>query len=93
MKRTINFYTESQNQTIIKALQKGTRPLHIARKYAKLWNRPENSLYTKAINLQKKPTSTRALRKGIEFPKGWSFDIANVKRAVLNDNSSITLYF
>ena len=93
MKRTINFYTESQNQTLVKELHKGGKISDLSRKYAALWNRPQASLYVKLLNMQKKPTSTRVAKKGIELPKGWSFDIANIKRAVLHDNSSITLYF
>ena len=93
MKRTINFYTDEQNQTIVKELHKGGKANEIARKYSRLWNRSENSLYTKIVNMRNKPTSTRVAKKGIELPKGWSFDIANIKRAVLHDNSSITLYF
>jgi hypothetical protein len=93
MKKTINFYTDQQNQTLIKELHKGCKISDLSRKYASLWNRSQGSLYVKLLKMQRNPTSTRVAKKGIELPKGWSFDIANIKRAVLHNDNSITLYF
>jgi hypothetical protein len=93
MKRKINFYTDLQNQTLIKELHKGVSVSEIAKKYSSLWNRPKASLYIKVMKMRDNPTSTRVAKKGIELPKGWSFDIANVKRVVLHNNNSVTLYF
>jgi len=93
MKRKINFYTDQQNQTLVKELHKGSSVSEIAKKYSRLWNRPKASLYIKVMKMRDNPTSTRVAKKGIELPKGWSFDIANVKRVVLHNNNSVTLYF
>lgn len=93
MKRTIKFYTDEQNQAILKDLHKGLKIIDIAKKYAKLWNRPQPSLYIKIMKMSQNPQKTRAAKKGITLPKGWSFDIANIKRVVIHSNNSATLYF
>jgi hypothetical protein len=93
MKRKINFYTDQQNQTLVKELHKGGKISDLSRKYSALWSRSQGSLYVKLLKMQRNPTSTRVAKKGIELPKGWSFDIANVKRVVLHNNNSVTLYF
>lgn len=94
MKRKINFYTDEQNETLRKELQKGRLTVsQIAKKYSELWKRPVASLYIKVNKMRMNPTSTRVAKKGIVLQKGWSFDIANIKRAVLHSDNSFTLYF
>jgi hypothetical protein len=93
MKKTVNFYTEEQNQKLLKELHKGTPIMEISKRYSSLWNRSQPSLYIKLMKMRTKPTSTRVAKKGIELPKGWSFDIAHVKRVVLHSDNSVTLYF
>lgn len=93
MKKTVNFYTDQQNQELLKELHKGVSINEISKKYSRLWNRSQPSLYIKLLKMRTKPTTTRVAKKGIELPKGWSFDIANVKRVVLHHDSSVTFYF
>jgi hypothetical protein len=94
MKKKINFYTDEQNNIIKKELQAGKLTVsQIAKKYSELWKRPFHSLYLKINKMRTNPESTRTARKGIVLQEGWSFDIANIKRAVLHSNSSVTLYF
>jgi len=94
MKRKINFYTDEQNNTLTKELQAGKLTVsQIARKYSVLWKRPFGSLYVKINKMRTNPKGTRVAKKGIVLQKGWSFDIANVKRAVLHSDNSFTLYF
>lgn len=94
MKKTINFYTDKQNETLTKELHAGRLTIaRIAKKYSKEWKRSEGSLYVKLLKMRNNPTSTRVAKKGIKLPVGWSFDIANIKRAVLHADNSVTLYF
>lgn len=101
MKKRVVFYTEEQNRILLKEIFKGNSLMEIARKYSEKWNKSCPSLYIKLMKMKKDPyrsspnTSTRKkiARSGMELPKGFSFDIVNIKKAVLHSDNSITLYW
>lgn len=101
MKKTVVFYTKEQNKTLLQEIFKGIPTKDIAKKYSEKWDKSYPSLYIKVMKMKADPyraapkesVRKKIAKSGMELPKGFSIDIVNIKRAILNSNNSITLYW
>lgn len=92
----VRFYTKKEEQILKKEIETSGKSLaDLSRIYGKRWRRSPGAVYVKLLSVRDGKTSSfkKVKEKGITLPLGWSFDINNIKRAVLYSNNSVRLYF
>lgn len=91
MKKTIVFYTKEQKDIVKTELAKGIKPVDIARKYCKQFNRKKENLLAFIYYLNKGNKMIKVPKETIVLPSGFSFDFKPSSAEMHKDH--IKLYF